>query len=283
MSLKSKIAGAAVLAAIVAGVSSASAATSVNLNLFYIGSAVGNASAATRVAQNTGSGLLVNNTNFPGGSVNTAVLGMTQYDMTGDTAPTVPNLKNYFALYADFQTDSPATDRLYGFGFNIAYTPNVAPVSSTNVRDLTTSKFMFWNPSDSNAAVATWDQAGDFGDFAGDLQAIGFYQSDSVAAAAMAVGTSANTVDNGDESGYIAGRGTLLGLYALQFVNSTPGVVTVAVIPGTGALWSGSTPIYSDSIFHGTSIPVGPIPEPASLGVLAVGGLALLARRRKVA
>jgi len=82
-------------------------------------------------------------------------------------------------------------------------------------------------------------------------------------------------------TGYWGGSGTLN-------VVSDPGLVTLLPFPlsSTPPATAAGTPVatFSPEIVAGGSVPVGiPSPEPASLGVLAMGGLALLARRRKAA
>jgi len=296
MNLKSKIMGAVVLAAVVGGISSAEAATSITLNVAYVGSTTGvtggtAAVAASKVAQNTGTGLTLSTANTQGGSLATAAAGMTQYTSTqlaSSAIQGIAGLKNYFAVYVDYVPNS-VDDRLYGVGFNVNVPAGMVPVSSSGLQNLTTQKFIFWNPIDTNSTVGTWDQFGDLGASAGDLQGVGIFQDTADNAYAMAVGTPANTVAAGDDSGYIAGKGTLLGLFALQFTSTsvTQGTVSVTGTSGDARWFTAdldSSTSASDAALHvnGFTFSGGAaVPEPASLGVLALGGLALIARRRK--
>jgi hypothetical protein len=282
MSLKSKIVASAVLAAIVGGTASVNAATSVNLNLVYVGSTINNSNnAITKIGQNLGLGMLVNTTNFPNGTMTTASAGLTQYDLLNPSTQAVAGLKNYFAVYLDYVPNA-ATDQIYGFGFSVNMPKGMAPVSSNGLVDNTTNKFVLFNPIDDNTGAATWETIGDFGDYAGDLQAIGVYQATVGSAQMMMIGQP-GSIDNGDNAGYVSGKGTLIGLFALEFMDNSQvvtGNVSLDVVGKSVTWWSSGTAMFDDSAFHGSSVPVGS-PEPASLGVLALGGLALLARRRK--
>ena len=109
MSLRSKFVTMAVLAATFAGVASASAAATIQLNLVYLGSTTGVANAANKMAQNTGNG------SAPSGWTNGVVptSGLTTYDLTSSTTQNTANLKNYFAVYADYHPNNAATDATY--------------------------------------------------------------------------------------------------------------------------------------------------------------------------
>lgn len=110
MKINFKVVALAMLAAIGAGGSAASAATSVDVNLFYIGSTTGNTNTANKIAQNTGTGLLLNQTNAPGGDLTTIQHGLTQMDLLDPSIQSTANLKNYFAVYVDYRPNA-STDR----------------------------------------------------------------------------------------------------------------------------------------------------------------------------
>jgi len=280
MKMKSTIVALAVMAAVGASVTATRAATSVHLDIEYIGSTTNNASAANRVAQNVGTGVLLNTTTAPGGNLSTISSGLTQMNLADPGIQSTTNLKNYFAVYLNFSPDVSG-DVIYGLAVDFTMPTGMVPVSGNNLVDTTTAKILTFNPTDSVAGVTTWDTIGDFGSAAGDLKAVNYYQSDATNAGYMLIGQP-GAVGNGDEAGYIAGKGTLLGVFALRFTGSNvAGAVGASVLPTNCAWWSGMDPVYSDAAFSANSIPVGSTPEPASLGVLALGGLALLARRRK--
>lgn len=282
MKLKSKIVASTVLAAIFAAVSSVSAATQMNLSLVYLGYTTANASAATRVA---GANVLLNTTSAPGGDLTTISNSFTKTALTDPSIQGTTNLKAYFAVYLDYVPNLP-TDSLYGVGFNVLMPAGMAPVTGNNVADSSTNKILLFNPVDGNTGVGTWDTAGDFGPAGGDLVDIGIFQSTAASAYAMKIGQPA-AIDNFDEAGYISGKGTLLGVFALKFTQTgVTGDVSIVGTPGN-TVWffdnADSAQANSDAAFHLATAPikVGDVPEPASLGVLALGGLALLARRRK--
>lgn len=149
----------------------------------------------------------------------------------------------------------------------------MAPVTGNNITDTNTNKFLSWNPIDSNSGALTWDVNGDLGDSSGDLQGLYFYQTAALNAYAMMVGQPDNTFLNGDESGYILGKGTLLGVFALKFTQTGVwGQISAQKTPD-GVWW------YIAQ--NDTAIVSHDVPEPASLGMLALGSVALLARRRR--
>jgi hypothetical protein len=291
MSLKSKVVGAVVLAGICAGVSSVNAANTVTINMSYLGSTTGvSNNAITKMAQNTGTGLLLSATNVPGSAVPTS--GLTVMDLTSPTVQGTAGLKNYFAVYADYHPDNPTTDRLYGVGLNISASSKMVPVSSTGLTDNSTAKFVFYNITDDNTGAATWDTFGDLGTNAGDLQGVALYQATVASAYAMNIGT-ADAISNGDNEGYISGKGVLLGVFAMQFTGTLDKdeVISIATsgssLTGAFAWWDSNvgaghvSALPGDPGFTGATYVIPAIPEPASLGVLALGGLALLVKRRK--
>jgi len=275
-----------VLAVIGASFSMASAATSIAIDLEYIGSTTGNSNNAnTKIAQNTGTGVAVGT--FTGGVIpSTVISGLTQYSLTDPATQSVSGLKNYFAAYLNYTPGDPSTDFIYGFSADIVFPSGMAPISSTGLMDTTTNKLLLWNPVDTNnTGNPTWDTVGDFGSNNFDLKAVTWYQTAASDAGMMLIGQS-GAVGNGDAAGYVSGKGTLLGIFALAFTGTgVHGDVTLSALPGNVAWWSNGAGVYDNSVFSANAIPVGQsapdTPEPASLGVLALGGLALLARRRK--
>jgi len=286
MKKKSTIVALAMLAAIGAGISTASATPAIQIKLEYIGSTTGLASGGgslNKIAQNSGSGLALSTTNSPGGSLSTITAGLTQYDLKTVDQST-PNLKNYLAMYVKFTPDVVDQDYIYGFAADINFPTGMAPVTGTNVSDTTTNKFLAWNLIDgwTSPASQVWNQQGDLGALAGDLKGVTFYQDSANTARQMYVGQPLGADD--PDSGYITGKGTLLGVFALKFnTTGVSGDVSITALPANVAWYSSDGPHYDNSVFSANSIAVGATatPEPASLGVLALGGLALLARRRK--
>jgi hypothetical protein len=290
MKLKSKILASAVVAASFLASTAAMAAPSISLNLVYLGSTTGNANSAAKIAQNTGNGAFLTTATAPGGDLTTITNGLTKTtDLKDNSIQGTTNLKNYFAVYVNFVPD--AGQKLWGVGFDVNYPAGMAPVSGNNNSDTSTAKALLWNPLDTNISnAATWENAGDNG-IAGDLIGFGFFQLTADNAFAMAIGTPDGIPLNGDDAGYISGKGTLLGVFALKFT-STNVTGSVSLTPTLGNNGWYNTQVNTDvstlavsavgtsgGIQIGTSAP--DTPEPASLGVLALGGLALLARRRK--
>jgi hypothetical protein len=241
-----------------------------------------------RVAQNSGPGLIMNETNFPGGSISIASAGMDHYDMTTPAPQAVPGLKNYYAVYLDYRPDNAATDRIYGVAFNVNFPAGMVPVSANGLVDPFTTKYLAWNPTDENAGCLTWDGTGDAGDNNFDLRVMCAVQTDPTNASYMRIGTPAGTPENGDPAGYqdttLNGqqvKGTLLGLFALQFTTNSDliqGEVSLTAVPGGAGYWRGDQLVYDDSAFHGSALPSG-TPEPASLALLGMGAVALVFRR----
>jgi hypothetical protein len=272
MKVNVKIVALAMLVAIGAGVSCAKAQTPVHFNLEYIGSTTGNASSSLRVAQNSGNGAVFTSVYAPGGDLTLIKGGLTQMDLTNSSIQATANLKNYFALYVDYWPNAD-TDRLCGVGFDITFPTGMAPVTGNNISDDTTNKFLFWNPTDGNSHNPTWDVFRDYGSLGGDLQDIRMRQTHAANAYAMAVGTLDNLVNN-DDSGYIIGKGTLLGLFALKFTQTDVNMWDPIVVVRNPENICWYTANNDSAIVYEA-------PEPASLGALALGSLALLTRRRR--
>lgn len=306
MKLKSKVLSAAVLAACFASIGAAQAADTITLTLTYLGSTTGVATSAANVAQNTGVGKAVTTL---AGSVNVSILGtpdgifnasgLTQTDLTTSTAQTQAGLKNYYGVYAQYS--GAAGDSLYGVGFNVIMTGGLVPVSSTGVENLTTQKWLAYNPQDGATSATTWSNFGDLGTNQGDLVGVASFNTSAAQTALMGIGTSAadGTLASGlDGSGYDSTRGgTLLGVFAVAFPAAgipvgTNGTITLQYggLQNFGVFTSptATTAVYNENGFTGSTVTIAgavttAVPEPASLGVLALGGLALMARRRKTA
>jgi hypothetical protein len=286
MSVKSKIVSLAVLAACFAGANSVQAAASLKLNVVYIGSTTTNGTNASRTPSGQIMNSLAVNSASPFGNLG-SITGLTSRDLAASDTQSTSGLKNYFGVYAIFTPDQ-AGDVVGGTVFDVSLTGGWSFTSSLATTLATTQKWLPYNPNDLTAGSGTFGSPIGDGGTAGDMLAILANQTDWANVASITnVGTSgAGTI------GFVSSLGSPLGVFATTFGGPLAADAKITITPTAGKALnyfdangglheitaaSGAITGYTFTVQGGAPA----TPEPASLGVLALGGLALLARRRK--
>lgn len=220
--------------------------------------------------------------------------GLTKLDLTSPTTQTTAGLKNFFDVWVKYTPTDPDNNALDGLVLIPQLPSNMVAIDSRGGTTLTNNKYfgissysgttVFQSNADanknlSNVVVLAVDAGTAYAELVGQ---------------AGASGTDIGTSTSGGSSNFSATLGTRLGRFGLAFTGAyTSGnsVVSLITPPGNSASEftdpaseDGSGTPVGISLDNVTSVGVGvasAVPEPASLGVLALGGLALLARRRK--
>jgi hypothetical protein len=277
MKFKSKAFVTAALASVFALANYAFAAPSLTLNIVYVGTTTANTAAAT--------------SSFTG--VNTTA---PLPDLSSPAVEQTATFKAIFDVYAIYNDSGLLPMQTAAFDINTTPGSGLVPVSSNNAKDSASQK---WYPTvlsdtqlddDGNPTIHNplFGTNADSGDSAGDLQRVTLISSGVGVAYMDQFGTSSQ-----NPATYVAGKGVKIGRFGLAFSNVLTSSATVSITETAGSSfsWYMDTSGAANEIGYSTSgisspgftITVNAVPEPASLGVLALGGLALLARRRKTA
>lgn len=216
--------------------------------------------------------------------------GVTTMNLNAVSTQTTPNLVNMFAVYLKYTPSvSASTDFFQTITWQVQMGPGAHGVAPEGTPELDPSGNPLW--FDSEGAFATYLSSNS--NAQNDLNAI--------FTAAQTVWNNVKSVKYATASmpttkvPYDPTLGTPLGFFGMQFNGALAQDITVGAIAPYG---DGSASYYPsngttapdamyDVLFASAPVTIlgqGVItPEPASLGVLALGGLALLARRRKAA
>jgi hypothetical protein len=215
---------------------------------------------------------------------------------TADQSKT--NQKLVFDVYADYHDNGSAMPFSYArFDVLIGGT-GLVPMSSNGSTASGDKKYFgssityvyYDADADANVTLGVLSTNEDGGSAAGDLQWISAIDATVGTAYTSNFGTSAENQTLTGGSLYVSGKGTKIGRFGLGFTGgalTSDATVTLAETTGNNFLWftdaAGGQAASTNGISSNTYTihAQSSIPEPASLGVLALGGLALLARRRK--
>jgi hypothetical protein len=220
---------------------------------------------------------------------------LTKMDLSSPTVEGTANLKSFFDVWVSYTPTDSVNNALQALTIVTNLPAGLVPVSPANSTTATTKKY-FGNSIYNGVQVfgTNADSGGN-----NDLSVITVISADAGTAYSELVGqTGASGSDiggatTGGGSNYSASLGTRLGRFGLKFSSVLgDGSYTISVMPGGGSSITEYTDVNAgdgspapvstaNANSNGYSFTVTTIPEPASLGVLALGGLALLVRRRK--
>jgi hypothetical protein len=209
---------------------------------------------------------------------------------TSQTGLTIQNLSNpavensswrhYFEVFASFTPAPSSSEAFRNMINNIDFSSNITPTTKNGTINNTTNKWFPINPTDTNSGLSVFTASSDGGTFAGDLQALFTHQDSDDSAQAQQYGTAAFAE---------GGTPSPLGVFATEMLAPLTQDATITVSEGPGQSFSFFNAADSnDQNFTTEAGGISPAtftipgtPEPASVGLLALGGLALLARRRR--
>jgi len=201
--------------------------------------------------------------------------------------------KHYFDVVVHFNPDPSSTEALAGLVVNISTGGGATPVSPNGTVGGTSTKYFGYTLTDDNFATGTFTTNADAGT-PGDLQAITYLASDPGSSFDALVGQGGpNTISGNGQTGKLLPANAPLGVFGIQLLSSNVAgnPVTLGIVLTTGQNFSYYTDTNGTTVTTGVGATPGSFvipgivstPEPASLGVLALGGLALFARRRRTA
>jgi len=201
----------------------------------------------------------------------TTVFNSTQKLDFGQAVNQTPDWIHWFEV--DMRFLGTAAEDFQALVYNVSL-QNMVPVHGSS--DAGTAIWKSYNPIDGNSGNTLFSANQDGGAITTDLQAMLAQQSDPSNAASSQTGEPAAAA--GDQP-----FPTPLGWFAVSATNfvTTP---TASFTPGNGNFYqtfnNGTSANGTAAQFSATPGQLGTVPEPASLALLAVGGLAAARRRR---
>jgi len=265
----------------------AEAAPTVQLTMVYRGTTTGNSAANvdfTNYAANT-----LSNPNF-------------STDLSGNSATqNTANLKAVFDVYLMYNGGSVPVDEnglstttaLQGVFFDVVLTGGITNVSASSVKNspslTTTNKWYAAANNDTGTQGAQLDTNQD-ANTAGDMQSITVKDGVNTG---IAFYYNFGTAQESTPALFTPGLGNKIGHFGIAFPSGAlASNATISLVQGSGGSLAWYTDPNNPAAFQTSSSGVtantitisgSTTPEPASMGVLALGGMALLARRRRKA
>jgi len=289
MKSKAKFMFMAVAAAAGLGLASmAQADPVVQLTMVYRGTVTGNSPA---------------NINFSGYSTNSFSNTNFATNLSGNAATqNTANLKAIFDVYLLYNGGSVPVDEnglstttaFQGVFFDIVLNGGITHVSASNVTNNPPSSVNKYYPAstfDPTTQGSQLDTNQDSGTAVGDLASV---TSKDGVNTGIAFYYNFGTAQESNPSLFTPGLGNKIGDFGIAFTNGAlASNATISLVQGSGGSFSWYTDPANPASFKAidsgmtsntiTISAAAGTPEPASMGVLALGGMALLARRRRKA
>jgi len=255
----------------------------------------------TMVYRGTVTGNSAPNIDYTGYSTNSFSNTDFNANLSGNSATqNTANLKAIFDVYLLYNGGTVPVDEnglstttaFQGVFFDVVLTGAITNVSASNVRNspspTTTNKYYAAANTDTGTNQGQLDTDLD-ANTAGDMQAITI--KDGVNNG-IAFYYNFGTAQESTPALFTPGLGNKVGHFGIAFTNGAlASDATISLVQGTGGSFSWYTDPNSPASFQTASTGMSAnsitiaaaagTPEPASMGVLALGGMALLARRRR--